>query len=225
MPSEYSKKVILSIAGRMRVLHSGESSGHDWWHTYRVWRLAGKIARSEKKATPDFYVVELSALLHDIADYKFSEGDGTLGPKRADELLREFSVPEEAREAVSRIVSEMNFPGTKGKPRRMSSIEGEIVRDADFLDAMGAIGIGRTFAYGGKKGRPMYEPTVKPKLLMSREEYRKRGATHTINHFYEKLLRLDSILHTREAKRIGRERKKRMERFLSDFFSEWKGKG
>jgi len=224
MSFKYRKKIVLSVAKKMEALHSGESSGHDWWHTYRVWRLAGKIARSEKKATPDFYVVELSALLHDIADYKFNEGDETLGPERAKNLLEELGVPEGIGEKVSKIISEMNFPGTKGKPRRMSSIEGEIVRDADFLDAMGAIGIGRTFAYGGKKGRPMYEPTVKPKLLMSREEYRKRGATHTINHFYEKLLRLDSILHTKEAKRIGRERKKRMEKFLSEFFSEWKGK-
>ncbi len=224
MPSEYSKRTIVSIAKRMQSLHSGESSGHDWWHTYRVWGLARRIARSEKKAAPDFYVIELAALLHDIADYKFNEGDETLGPKRADDLLREFSVPEGTRKAVSKIISEMNFPGTKGKPKRMSSIEGEIVRDADFLDAMGAIGIGRTFAYGGKKGRPMYEPTVKPKLLMSREEYRKRGATHTINHFYEKLLRLDSLIYTKTGEKLARERKKRMERFIKEFFSEWDGK-
>lgn len=221
----YNKAVVSACARHIEGLYLGEPTGHDWWHTKRVWALAKKIAKGESGKNPDSYVVELAAILHDIADYKMNSGDDSIGPLKANALLESLGAEKEVREKVSRIISEMNFPGTAGKVKRMSSLEGEIVRDADFLDALGAIGIARTFAYGGKKGRPIYDPNVKLKFSMTKEEYRARGATHTINHFHEKLLRLRGMLFTKTAKKIAERREKVMVRFLSDFMNEWKGQG
>ncbi len=186
--------------------------------------LAG-LEGGEEERGADVFVVELAALLHDIADYKLNKGNDIIGPRKVGALLLSIGVNPETAGKVAGIISEMNFPGTtRAKNPRMSLIEGEIVRDADFLDAMGAVGIARTFAYGGSKGRPIYEPSVKPKLKMTQAEYRRRGASHTINHFHEKLLRLKDILRTREAKRLAAGRQKVMESFLEEFYFEWDGK-
>ena len=208
------------VAARVRRAMAGEGSGHDWWHVYRVWRLAERLARSEPRA--DRAVVALGALLHDLGDWKFHGGDPEAAPREAGRLLRRLGAGRDLVGRVQAICGEVSFQGA-GVADRPTSLEARIVQDADRLDALGAIGIARTFAYGGSKGRPLYEPGVKPHLARSFAAYRRSG-THTINHFHEKLLLLAGRLHTREARRLGRERHAYLRDFLRRFHREWNGR-
>ncbi len=198
----------------------GESSGHDWWHVYRVWKMSVRIAKEEKNV--DLFVVELAALLHDIADHKFYGGDLTVGPKRASEWLLSLNVSSDIINHVSTIISQVSFKGAK-VDTPMSTKEGMIVQDADRLDAIGAIGIARTFAYGGNKGNEMYNPAIKTQMHDSFEAYSNDKGT-TVNHFYEKLFLLKDRMNTKAGKQMAEERHVYMQQYLDRFFSEWEGR-
>ena len=213
------EKIIAQTAEHIRLKLEGEGSGHDWWHVYRVWKNAIHIGKQEKA---DLFVIELAALLHDIADWKFHDGNEDIGPRLAREWLETLSVEESIIAHVCRIIRAISFKGA-GVKNTMDSPEGLIVQDADRLDAMGAIGIARTFAYGGSKHREMYNPTVNPQLHTSFEQYKNSEGT-TINHFYEKLLLLKNLMNTPTAKKIAEGRHKYMQEFLQQFFLEWEGK-
>lgn len=192
--------------------------GHDWWHIYRVWQLAKKIASIEKT---NLLVVELGALLHDIADAKFNDGDESIGPKKAREFLQSISVEEEIITHVENIIQHISFKGGNFE-QAFNSTELAVVQDADRLDAMGAIGIARTFNYGGFKNRAIYNPNIQPNLSMSKEEY-KNSTAPTINHFYEKLLLLKDRMNTATGKAMATHRHNYMEQFLEEFYKEWEG--
>jgi uncharacterized protein len=201
-----------------RTLENAEG-GHDWWHIYRVWQLSKKIAETEKV---DRFVVELGALLHDIADSKFHDGDETIGPEKAKAFLQQQHVDPAVVEHVVRIIENISFKGGR-EPQKFRSPELDVVQDADRLDAMGAIGIARTFNYGGFKNREIYNPAIKPNLKMTKEEYKKSTAP-TINHFYEKLLLLKERMNTATGKAMAEHRHRYMEQFLEEFYAEWEGK-
>jgi uncharacterized protein len=192
--------------------------GHDWFHIERVYKNALSIADNE---VCDDTVVKLGALLHDIADSKFHDGDETVGPKIAREFLASNDVDEATILHVINIIENISFKGGNTE-KQFSSIELDIVQDADRLDAIGAIGIARTFNYGGFKNRPLYNPRIAPNLHMSKEEYKKNQAP-TLNHFYEKLLLLKDKMNTETGKQIAQERHRYMEGFLSQFYAEWDG--
>ena len=192
--------------------------GHDWFHIERVFKNAVSIADNEDCDTT---VVKLGALLHDIADSKFHDGDETIGPKIAREFLESQKVNETTIQHVINIIENVSFKGGNSE-KTFSSIELEIVQDADRLDAIGAIGIARTFNYGGFKNRPLYNRNIAPKLRMSKEEY-KNSQAPTLNHFYEKLLLLKDKMNTETGKQIAQERHRYMEGFLSQFYAEWDG--
>jgi uncharacterized protein len=192
--------------------------GHDWWHIHRVWKTAQHIAAVEKA---DDLVVALGALLHDIADSKFHNGDETIGPRKAREWLLSLQVEESVIEHVENIITHISFKG--GNHRQpFTSKELAIVQDADRLDAIGAIGIARAFNYGGFKNRLLYDPAVKPNMNMSKEEYKNNKAP-TINHFYEKLLLLKDRMNTETGKQLARQRHEFMESYLKQFYGEWDG--
>lgn len=195
-------------------------AGHDWWHTYRVWQNAQQIAQSE---AADLLVVELGALLHDIADAKFHEGDEAIGPRTAQQFLEKQRANAITIEHVVNIVRHISFKGGNFQ-QAFRSPELAVVQDADRLDALGAIGIARTFHYGGFRNRPLYDPEVPPNLNMSKEEY-KHSQAPTINHFYEKLLLLKDRMNTETGKQLAEERHRFMEQFLSQFYREWKSEG
>ncbi|MFP4471537.1 MAG: HD domain-containing protein [Bacteroidales bacterium] len=197
---------------------SGAEGGHDWWHGYRVWKTAQKIAEAENA---DRLVVNLASLLHDIADAKFFGGDEEIGPARAKSFLESHDVHQEVIDHVLNIIRNMSFKSSFGQVDFRSK-EMEVVQDADRLDAMGAIGIARAFNYGGYKNRPMYDPAIPPNLQMSKEEY-KQGLSPSINHFYEKLLLLKDRMNTESGKRMAGERHRFMEKFLERFYREWDG--
>ena len=190
--------------------------GHDWFHIERVLKNAREIAAGEDV---DLFVVELGALLHDIADYKFHEGDEAAGPRIAREFLKEKQVPEEVIKHVENIITWISFKGGN-EEQIFHSPELKVIQDADRLDALGAIGIARTFNYGGFKNRKIFDPEIKPNLNMSKEEYKNSNAP-TINHFYEKLLLLKDRMNTKTGKKLARERHEFMEQFLSEFYKEW----
>jgi uncharacterized protein len=196
--------------------------GHDWFHIERVYKNALLIAEEE---TCNLLIVALGALLHDIADSKFypdaSGGDETLGPKIAREFLESENVDEVKIQHIINIIENISFKGGNTK-KTFSSIEFNIVQDADRLDAIGAIGIARTFHYGGFKNRVIYDPNIAPKLQMTKEEYKKSEAP-TINHFYEKLLLLKNKMNTETGKQLAQERHQFMDKFLSQFYAEWDG--
>lgn len=210
------KSIIKQSVEYLKKNFEGESSGHDWQHVLRVWQLSKKIALQENKG--DLFVIEMGALLHDIADHKFHNGDDTIGPKKAEELLNRFKIETEQKNKIIQIVEQISFKGL-GVETPMTSIEGEIVQDADRLDAMGAIGIARTFAYGGSKNREIFNPSIKPVFHASFSEY-KSAKSPTINHFYEKLLHLKERLNTKSAIAEGEKRHQYMEDFLRHFFEE-----
>ena len=193
-------------------------AGHDWFHIERVYKNALLIANEE---TCDLTVVKLAALLHDIADSKFNNGDERIGPETARKFLESQKVFEDIIAHVVKIIENISFKGGNFE-KNFTSKELEIVQDADRLDAIGAIGIARTFNYGGFKNRQLYNPNIAPKLNMSKEEYKKSEAP-TINHFYEKLLLLKDKMNTETGKKIAEERHKFMELFLSQFYAEWEG--
>jgi len=193
--------------------------GHDWFHIERVYKNAQLIAKGENA---DDLIVALGALLHDIADSKFHDGDESVGPKVASEFLRSEDVSEGIIEHVVNIINNISFKGGK-EAQEFKSIELDIVQDADRLDALGAIGIARTFNYGGFKGRALYDPAIKPDLNMSKEAY-KASTAPTINHFYEKLLLLKDRMNTKTGSEIAEQRHLYMQQFLEQFFQEWNGK-
>ena len=192
--------------------------GHDWFHIERVYKNALLIAQEEKC---DLQIVQLGALLHDIADSKFHNGDESIGPKIAREFLESQQLDSEKISNVIAIIENISFKGGNFE-KKFSSIELNIVQDADRLDAIGAIGIARAFNYGGFKNRALYDPKIAPKLKMSTEEYKKSQAP-TLNHFYEKLLLLKDKMNTTTAKKIAEERHRFMESFLAQFYAEWDG--
>lgn len=208
---------ILSAAEAFaREVLTGESSGHDWWHIVRVRALAHIIAEAEQA---DGFICELAALLHDIADPKIA-GDWESGLARVRDWLIAHAVPAAEREHVLEIISTISFAGgSKPTPR---TLEGRIVQDADRLDAIGAVGIARTFAYGGAHGRVLYDPAVAPRETMTVEEYRTH-LTPTINHFYEKLLLLKERMNTEYARQLAEHRHQVMDEFLDEFYAEWDG--
>jgi uncharacterized protein len=197
---------------------TGAEGGHDWFHIERVYRNSLLLAQTE---TCDEIVVKLGALLHDIADSKFHNGDETVGPKVARTFLESQNVDEKIIVHVLNIIENISFKGGNFE-KKFHSKELEIVQDADRLDAIGAIGIARTFNYGGFKNRPLYNPNIAPNLHMSKEEYKANEAP-TINHFYEKLLLLKDKMNTETGKQIALERHHFMENFLSQFYAEWDG--
>lgn len=194
----------------------GAEAGHDWFHIERVWKLSRKIAETENCNQE---VVELAALLHDIADPKFHNGDETLALKVSRDFLESQNAEEKLIEQVLFIIKNISFKNRGEVPKNLP-VELKIVQDADRIDAIGAIGIGRTFNFGGFKNNPMYDPNVKPKLNMSKEEYKKSNGT-TINHFYEKLLLLKDLMNTEKGKEIAGERHDFMLKFLDQFYKEW----
>ncbi len=216
-----NKQEIIDITAKyVRETLEGEASGHDWWHVYRVWKMAQNIGQKENA---DMFVVELAALLHDIADYKMHGGDDSVGPRVAREWLEKQGVDEEIISHVCEIIKEASFRGAKVETK-INTIEGKVVQDADRLDAIGAIGIARTFAYGGAKNREMYNPDIKPEFHESFEQYKKNNNSSTVNHFYEKLLLLKDLMNTETGKFIATGRHQIMEKYLNDFFNEWEGK-
>ncbi len=213
--------IIKSVAERVKEKMLGESTGHDWWHVYRVWKNAIYLAEHEKGI--DVYVVQLAALLHDIADWKFSGGDTTAGAKMAREMLEDVGVERGSIEIVCDIVENVSFKGGFGT--RLSTKEGMIVQDADRLDALGAIGIARAFAYGGSKGREIYNPGISPLQYRDFEDYKKSNSrSTTVNHFYEKLFLLTGQMGTEAGRRIAREREEFMKEYLDRFYEEWNGR-
>ncbi len=199
---------------------SEAEGGHDWWHIYRVWKNAQHIAKEE--AGVDTLIVELGALLHDIADSKFHNGDEEIGPKTAREYLTTLGLSDNIIEHVENIVRHISFKGGIEGQKWMSP-ELAVVQDADRLDAVGAIGIARTFNYGGHKGRALYDPNIKVNLEMTKEEYKSSSAP-TLNHFYEKLLLLKDLMNTKTGKAIAEGRHQFMEQYLEQFYGEWEGK-
>ena len=192
--------------------------GHDWFHIERVYKNALLIAEEEEC---DLTVVKLAALLHDIADSKFHGGDEMVGPKTARTFLESQNVSEDIILHVIAIIENISFKGGNFE-KKFNSKELEIVQDADRLDAIGAIGIARTFNYGGFKNRPLYNPNIQPNLNMSKEEY-KNSESPTLNHFYEKLLLLKDKMNTETGKKIAQKRHDFMVTFLSQFYAEWDG--
>lgn len=198
-------------------LHNAEG-GHDWFHIERVYKNALLIASEE---VCDLQVVKLGTLLHDIADSKFHDGDETIGPKIARDFLETQNVSTEIINHVIAIIENISFKGGNFE-KNFSSKELEIVQDADRLDALGAIGIARTFNYGGFKNRAIYDPNIQPNLSMSKEEYKNSDAP-TLNHFYEKLLLLKDKMNTKTGKKLAQNRHDFMIRFLAQFYAEWEG--
>jgi uncharacterized protein len=210
--------LILAVADEVRARLEGDSSGHDWWHIDRVWRMAQRIGRNYDA---DMLVIQLAALLHDIADWKLHGGDETVGPRVARSILEKHHVSDEVIHTVSGIIREINFKGA-GVISEPSTIEGKIVQDADRLDAIGAIGIARAFAYGGHAGRTMHDPDTAPVIHASKEEYISNQSP-TINHFHEKLLLLTARMNTPEAREVAQSRHEFMQEYLHRFSDEWDG--
>jgi uncharacterized protein len=189
--------------------------GHDWWHIHRVWTNARRIAETERC---NLLIVELAALLHDIADSKFHNGDEEIGPRTAGKFLRSINVGPQVIEHVQQIIRNISFKSGFDKASFRSK-ELAIVQDADRLDAMGAIGIARAFSYGGFKGREIYNPEIPPNLNMSKEEY-KNSASPSFNHFYEKLLLLKDKMNTGTGRQLAEQRHSFMELYLKEFYDE-----
>jgi uncharacterized protein len=209
-------KVIQLTAEFVKKTLAGDASGHDWWHVFRVWQTARYLAEKEGA---DGYLVELGALLHDIADWKFHDGDLTAGSRVASAFLADLGVETLTVKAVCHIIDEVSFKGA-GVQSTGLSLEARVVQDADRLDAMGAIGIGRAFAYGGFKKRSMHEPDVAPCLHSTFEAYKNSQST-TINHFHEKLLLLKDRINTSTGQKLAEDRHQLMKVFLRDFHAEW----
>ena len=210
--------IIQQTADHVRQLLSGEGSGHDWFHIERVRRSALSIAREENA---DLFVVELAALLHDVADWKFAGGDHEAGQRQSRVWLASLAAPVSVIDHVCEIIAGLSFKGA-GVATPMPTLEGQIVQDADRLDAIGAIGIARAFAYGGHAGRALYDPEMPPTPHDSFEAY-KNSKGPTINHFHEKLLLLRDRMNTVTAKRLAANRHAFMEDFLRHFHAEWDG--
>ena len=209
---------------------SKDSTGHDWWHIHRVRNLAKRIALHEDA---DIFIVELAALLHDIGDYKFFQGDEEAGTVKVREWLSSWEISPSLIDRIAEITSKISFMHTlpdkgKGRGKKNSVIptvskELMAVTDADRLDAMGAIGIARAFTYGGFFNRPIYDPAIKPSKSITKEEYKTTEAP-SINHFYEKLLKLKDMMYTPLGRKMAKRRHRFLNLYLKQFFKEWKGK-
>lgn len=210
--------LIRATEAHVRAAMLGEATGHDWWHVDRVRNTAVTIARGENA---DLVVVELAALVHDIADEKFT-GSAEAGPVYARNWLGELGAPAPLIEQIATIIGTMSFQGS-GVAEREMTVEGRCVRDADRLDAIGAIGVARTFAYGGHVGRPIHDPTVQPFHAETAADYRANVGT-TVNHFHEKLLLLADRMATDTGRRIAEDRTAFMQSFLDRFQEEWDGR-
>ena len=210
-----AKRIINYVKEKM----NGESTGHDWFHVERVYKTATRIAKSEKNV--DLFIVQTAALLHDLGDWKVNNSD-----KTEEEIIiaacRELRISKDDTLKVIQIIINMSFSKNVDSKKKLS-LEGKIVQDADRLEALGAIGIARAFAYGGKKNRQIYNPNIKPINFKTTEEYRNTEG-HTINHFYEKLFKLRKMLNTKTEKQIALKREKFMKTFLKEFYAEWDGK-
>ena len=204
------------VAAHIKARFLAESSGHDWHHINRVWQLTRRIAAQEGA---DSQIAELGALVHDIADWKFHDGDDSVGPREADALLRREGATEEVIAAVVDIVATISYKGA-GVTTAMQTLEGQCVQDADRLDAIGAIGIARCFAYGGHAGRLLHDPDEAPVLHQTAAAYKaSKGAS--LNHFYEKLLLLKDRMNTPTGRALAEPRHRFMEDFVAQFLEEW----
>lgn len=196
---------------------SEDATGHDWFHVDRVRRNALHICKEEQAG--EAFIIEMAALLHDIPDEKLNESIEK-GEEKLDAYLKTIPLADKDKKHIKQIIGTISFKG--GQNTALSTIEAEIVQDADRLDAIGAIGIARAFAYGGKKGQPIYDPSVNVRNEMSLEEYRK-GKSTSIHHFYEKLLKLKDLLNTESARKMAESRQQMMDTFLEQFYQEWDG--
>ncbi|MGD9128939.1 MAG: HD domain-containing protein [Candidatus Woesebacteria bacterium] len=218
--NDRDKKILLKLKKIIKKRFINEATGHDWFHMERVLQMAVKISEEEKPS--DIFVLEAASLLHDIADYKFSDGDEKIGLLEARRILQNLGVDEKKIKHVCQIIDSVSFKGLKVKTR-VETLEGKIVHDADRLDSIGALGIARTFAYGGRMARILHDPRIKPVKHSSFEDYKKKQST-TINHFYEKLLYIKNTLYTDLAKNIAQSRHDFMLQFLEKFYKEWDSK-
>ncbi len=207
-------KTILFVKNELKEAEGG----HDWFHIERVYKNALLIAATE---SCNLTVVKLAALLHDIADSKFHGGDEAVGPAKARTFLTSLAVEEVIIDHVVKIIENISFKGGTTE-KQFTSIELDIVQDADRLDAIGAIGIARTFNYGGFKNRTLYDPAIAPLTNMTKEAY-KNSTAPTLNHFYEKLLLLKDLMNTKTGRKLAEERHRFMEQFLARFYAEWEG--
>ena len=213
------KKIIQNTICFVKKTLERSEGGHDWFHINRVYKNALLIAKNEKV---DIFVVQLGALLHDIADAKFYDGDESIGPKKARDFLKSQQVEETVISHIENIILYISYKSSFDQNSCFSSPELNVIQDADRLDAIGAIGIARCFNYGGFKNRALYDPEIKPNLKMTKEEYKKSKAP-TINHFYEKLLLLKDKMNTKTGLIIAQRRHSFMNEFLQQFFDEWDG--
>lgn len=214
------EQIIEKTKAFVRKILENAEGGHDWFHILRVYNNTCLIAKDEKV---DRLVVSLGALLHDIADSKFNDGDESIGPKMAREFLFSQNIDSSVIEHVVKIIQYISFSKSLDTNNSWTSPELMVVQDADRLDALGAIGIARAFNYGGFKNRKLFDPAISPNLNMTKEEY-KASDTPTINHFYEKLLLLKDKMNTKTGRKIAEKRHKYMVNFLDQFYAEWDGK-
>lgn len=210
------QNTIDEVIRKLKKEFQGEATGHDWFHIERVWKLSVHIASAEEA---DLFVTQLTALLHDIADHKFVTNADKVAAERIEGLLLPLGVSQKVVNTVIENVRNCSFKNSLDGPKEVSR-ECQIVQDADRLEAIGAIGIARTFAFGGKVGNPIYDPEISPSEFKNSKDYLSKR-THTINHFYEKLLRLKDGMNTKTAREIAEQRHQFMESFLEQFYAEW----
>ncbi len=228
MDKKEIEEIIKKTESFVKETFNQEGTGHDWWHIHRVRNLAKRIAQEEGA---DILVVELAALLHDIGDYKFFQGDEEAGPALVRKWLSSLKISSFLIDKIVEIISQISFmhtlPSGKGSKKKnsTSNLTKELmaVTDADRLDAIGAIGIARAFTYGGFFNRPIYDPAIKPNKSITREEYKITEAP-SINHFYEKLLKLKDMMYTNLGQKMAKKRHRFLRLYLKEFFKEWKGK-
>lgn len=211
-----TSSIVAKVAAEVKTILSDSEGGHDWWHIQRVWHNAVSIAKHEQPI--DLFIVELAALLHDIADPKFHEGNEEKGPEVAREILLRYRVDESVIVHIENIIRFMSYKNSIDG-LKWSSSEFQVVQDADRLDAIGAIGIARAFNYGGFKNRVMFDPNIPPHVNMTKEQY-KKSQSPTINHFYEKLVKLKSLMLTKTGRKLAQERHNYMVGFLDQFYKE-----
>jgi len=213
------EQIILNTIDFVKETLEDAEGGHDWFHIERVYKNALLISENEKV---DRFTVQLGALLHDIADAKFYNGDESIGPKKAREFLKKQYVDEDIIIHIENIILFISYKSSLDTSKKFTSPELDVIQDADRLDAIGAIGIARCFNYGGFKNRSLYDPEIEPNLEMTKEQY-KKSTTPTINHFYEKLLLLKDKMNTKTGQLLAKERHGYMEQFLQQFYEEWNG--
>jgi len=216
---ETQEKIIEKTVNFVQSELKNAEGGHDWWHIYRVWKMSLRIAAKEKA---DVLIVQLGALLHDIADSKFNDGNEEIGPQKAQSFLKEMNADQATIDHIDAIIRNISFHKTF-EEKKFDSLELRVIQDADRLDAIGAIGIARAFNYGGHKNFKLYDPDVLPDLQMDKETYKKSDAP-TINHFYEKLFLLKDMMNTSTGKKLAENRHAYMENFMEQFMNEWNGK-